>query len=121
MNLATLTLYLTPTQPSVQAILPLRGKILNVEKSEESHIYKNAQVSDMIVALGLGLRGEDFDAAKLRYGKIIILTDADVDGAHIRTLLLTFLFRYQVRECVRVVGGLSTLYSLTHYARASHQ
>ena len=81
-----------------QAILPLRGKILNVEKSEESHIYKNTQVSDMIVALGLGLRGEDFDAAKLRYGKIIILTDADVDGAHIRTLLLTFLFRYQVGE-----------------------
>lgn len=78
-----------------QAILPLRGKILNVEKSDDVTIYKNQQVQDMIIALGLGLRGEDFDVKKMRYGKIIILTDADVDGAHIRTLLLTFLFRYQ--------------------------
>eukprot|EP00241_Pyramimonas_parkeae_P003784 CAMPEP_0114232996 /NCGR_PEP_ID=MMETSP0058-20121206/4915_1 /TAXON_ID=36894 /ORGANISM="Pyramimonas parkeae, CCMP726" /LENGTH=691 /DNA_ID=CAMNT_0001344529 /DNA_START=396 /DNA_END=2471 /DNA_ORIENTATION=- len=78
-----------------QAILPLRGKILNVEKSDDSTIYKNSQVQDMIIALGLGLRGEELDLSKLRYGKIILLTDADVDGAHIRTLLLTFLFRYQ--------------------------
>ncbi|KAK3254266.1 hypothetical protein CYMTET_36513, partial [Cymbomonas tetramitiformis] len=78
-----------------QAILPLRGKILNVERKDDSQIYKNSEISDMIVALGLGLLREEFDPSKLRYGKIIVLTDADVDGAHIRTLLLTFLFRYQ--------------------------
>lgn len=99
-----------------QAILPLRGKILNVEKADERAIYKNKELADLIVALGLHVKGDsptgngkkskkasegDGDSAvdaqleKLRYSKIVLLTDADVDGAHIRTLLLTFLFRYQ--------------------------
>lgn len=76
-----------------QAVLPLRGKILNVEKKDDASLYKNNEISSLIVALGLGLKGED-STTNLRYGKIILLTDADVDGAHIRTLLLTFLFRY---------------------------
>ena len=101
---------------ATQAILPLRGKILNVERKDDASLYKNAEISDLIVALGLGVKGESGEGALagLRYGKVILLTDADVDGAHIRTLLLTFLFRYsrELFERGHVFVGVPPLYKV---------
>ncbi|AIY85646.1 MULTISPECIES: DNA topoisomerase (ATP-hydrolyzing) subunit B [unclassified Thermotoga] len=96
-----------------QAVLPIRGKILNVEKSSLDRLLKNEQISDIIVAVGTGI-GDDFDESKLRYGRIIIMTDADIDGAHIRTLLLTLFYRYMrpLIEQGRIYIALPPLYRI---------
>ncbi|SYV96763.1 DNA gyrase, B subunit, partial [Mycoplasmopsis edwardii] len=105
-----------------QAILPLRGKVINSEKTNLTELLKNEEISTIVNAISAGI-GKDFDVSKSQYGKIVIMTDADTDGAHIQCLLLTFFYRYMkpLIENGNVYIAIPPLYKLTHKTKKSIQ